>query len=106
MLSDPSLEGILLDWTLGDDDAAHDKARTLLAFIRGRNTHIPIFLIARRDDASTLTGEVMREADELIWMLEDTAFFIAGRVVAAIRRYREAIVPPLTKALISLRPCV
>ena len=101
VLSDPSLEGILLDWTLGDDDVAHDKARALLSFIRGRNTHIPIFLIARRDDASTLTAEVMREADELVWMLEDTTFFIAGRVLAAIRRYREAIVPPLTKALIS-----
>jgi arginine/lysine/ornithine decarboxylase len=100
VLSDPSLEGILLDWTLGDDDVAHDKARALLAFIRGRNTHIPIFLIARRGDASTLTSEVMREADELIWMLEDTTFFIAGRVLAAIRRYRKTIVPPLTKALI------
>ena len=101
VLSDPSLEGILLDWTLGDDDVAHDKARALLAFIRRRNTHIPIFLIAKRGDASTLTSEVMHEADELIWMLEDTTFFIAGRVLAAIRRYREAIVPPLTKALIS-----
>ena len=101
VLSDPSLESILLDWTLGDDDLAHDKARALLSFIRRRNTHIPIFLIARRGDASTLTSEVMREADELIWMLEDTTFFIAGRVLAAIRRYREAIVPPLTKALIS-----
>ena len=100
MLSDPSLEGVLLDWTLGDDDAAHDKARALLAFIRGRNTHIPIFLIARRDDASTLTGEVMREADELISMLEDPTFFIAGRVIAAIRRYREAIMPTMIKALI------
>src|SRR5271157_4514808 len=101
VLSDPSLEGVLLDWTLGGDDLAHDKARALLAFIRGRNTHIPIFLIARRGDASTLTSEVMHEADELIWMLEDTTFFMAGRVLAAIRRYREAIVPPLTKALIS-----
>ena len=100
-LTDPSLEGILLDWTLGDDDVAHDKARALLKFIRMRNAHIPIFLIARRDDAATLTSEVMREADELIWMLEDTTFFIAGQVLAAIRRYREAIVPPLTKALIS-----
>ncbi len=53
VLSDPSLEGILLDWTLGDDDVAHDKARALLTFIRGRNRHIPIFLIARRDEAST-----------------------------------------------------
>ncbi|MGA2112343.1 MAG: Orn/Lys/Arg decarboxylase N-terminal domain-containing protein [Anaerolineales bacterium] len=101
VLSDPSLQGILLDWTLGDDDAAHDKARALLALIRGRNTHTPIFLIAERDDASTLTSQVMREADELIWMLEDTTFFVAGRVIAAIRRYREAIVPPLTKALMA-----
>jgi arginine/lysine/ornithine decarboxylase len=101
VLSDPSLEAILLDWTLSDDDVAHDKAQALLALIRKRNIHIPIFLIAERDDASTLTGEVMRAADELIWMLEDTSFFIAGRVVAAIQRYREAIVPPLTKALIA-----
>jgi arginine decarboxylase len=47
VLSDPSLEGILLDWTLSDDDVAHDKARALLALIRKRNIHIPIFLIAR-----------------------------------------------------------
>ena len=36
VVSDHSLEGILLDWTLGEDDAAHNKARALLAFIRGR----------------------------------------------------------------------
>jgi arginine/lysine/ornithine decarboxylase len=101
VLSDPSLEAILLDWTLGDDDAAHDKARALLALIRQRNAHIPIFLVAKRGDAPTINNDVMREADELIWLLEDTAFFIAGRVVAAIHRYRDVIVPPLTKALIA-----
>ena len=100
VLSDPSLQGILLDWTLSDDDAAHDKAQALLALIRSRNAHIPIFLMAERDDAATLNAEVMREVDELIWMLEDTTFFIAGRILAAVRRYREALAPPLTKALI------
>jgi arginine decarboxylase len=100
VLSDPSLEGILLDWTLEDDDIVHDKAQALLALIRARDTYIPIFLIAERNDASTLPIEVMHEADELIYVLEDTTFFIAGRVIAAIRRYREAIVPTLTKALI------
>ncbi len=100
VLSDPSLQGILLDWTLGDDDAAHDKAKALLALIRSRNSHVPIFLMIERDDTASLNAEVMREVDELIWMLEDTTFFIAGRVQAAIRRYREAIAPPLTKALI------
>ena len=100
VLSDPSVQGILLDWTLSDDDAAHDKARALLALIRSRNAHIPIFLMAERGDAATITAEVMREVDELIWMLEDTTFFIAGRIIAAMRRYREALAPPLTKALI------
>ena len=101
VLSDPSIQGILLDWTLSDDDAAHDKAKALIALIRSRNTHIPIFLVVEHGDAASLTAEVMREADELIWMLEDTTFFIAGRILAAMRRYREAIVPPLTKALIA-----
>ena len=30
VLSDPSLQGVLLDWTLSDDDAAHDKAKALI----------------------------------------------------------------------------
>jgi hypothetical protein len=46
VLSDPSLQGILLGWTLSDDDAA------------------------------SLHAKVMRKVDELIWMLEDTTFFI------------------------------
>lgn len=100
VLSDPSLEGILLDWTLSDDDTAHDNAKALINFIRSRNTHIPVFLMAERGDAASLTMEVMRQADELIWILEDTIDFIAGRIIAAASRYREAIVPPLTKALI------
>jgi arginine/lysine/ornithine decarboxylase len=101
VMSDPSLESILLDWTLGDNDPEHDKARALISLIRGRNAHIPIFIITERDDVSTVTGEVMREADELISLLEDPTFFIAGRIVAAIHRYREVIVPTMTKALIS-----
>ncbi|MBI5879915.1 MAG: arginine decarboxylase [Chloroflexi bacterium] len=100
VLSDPSIQGVLVDWSLSDD-ATHDKARALIALIRSRNVHLPIFLMAERNDADSITADVMREADEMIWMLEDTTFFIAGRVVAALRRYRDAIVPALTKALIA-----
>lgn len=100
VLSDPSIEGIMLDWTLDDDDEEHDKAKALITFIRSRNVHIPIFLMAERYDGDTLPMAVMRQVDELIWMLEDTTFFIAGRIIAAARRYRESIVPSFTKALI------
>jgi lysine decarboxylase/arginine decarboxylase len=62
---------------------------------------IPIFLMAERDDAPTLSVEVMSRADELVWMLEDTADFVAGRVVAAMHRYRERLLPPFTTALLA-----
>ena len=35
------------------------------------------------------TEEVMRHVDELVWILEDTPDFIAGRIVASMLRYRE-----------------
>lgn len=101
VLSDPSLSCVLLQWTMGGPTADHEKVKSLLGLLRSRDGRLPIFIMAERQDAVTLTMDVMREADELVWLLEDTAFFIAGRVVAAIRRYREAIVPPLTKAMIA-----
>jgi len=101
VLSDPSVQGILLDWTLSDDDIAHDKAKALLRLIRARNAHVPVFLLVQRGESASLTAGVMRNVDELIWLLEDTTFFIAGRIQAAVLRYREALPPPMTKALIA-----
>lgn len=101
LMSDPSVDCILMQWTNGGGASSHDKAKALIALLRSRNARLPVFLMAERHDAKTLTMDVMREADELVWLLEDTAFFISGRVIAAIHRYREAIVPPLTKALIA-----
>ncbi len=101
VLSDPSIQGILLDWTLSDDDMEHDKAKVLLKLIRERNTEVPVFLMVQHGDFVSLNVEVMRNVDELIWLLEDTTFFIAGRIMAAVQRYREALPPPMTKALIT-----
>ena len=100
ILSDPSIQCILLDWNLDDDDpTTHAKAKTLLSLIRSRNVHVPIFLMVERGHANSITSEVMRIADEIIWMLEDTTHFIAGRVIAAMRRYRDQIAPPFNRAL-------
>ncbi len=41
---------------------------------------IPIFLLADRKVAGTVTVEVATLADEFVWLLDDTAAFIAGRV--------------------------
>ena len=99
VVSDPSIQAVLLDWSLAGDDDSHGAVRRLLAVIRARNARIPIFLMSERGEAPTLSTEVMSRADEFVWMLEDTADFIAGRVVAAMQRYRERLLPPFTTAL-------
>ena len=98
ILSDSAIHAVLVDWTL-NDDKNHAKARGLLEFVRSRNEKIPVFLMAERGQASSIPIEVMEMADEFIWTLEDTAAFVGGRVVAAIRRYIIAMVPPLAAAL-------
>ena len=71
----------------------------MIESVRARNDKIPIFLMAERGEASAIPVEVMEMVDEFIWTLEDTAAFVGGRVVAAIRRYLEAMLPPLAAAL-------
>ena len=39
-------------------------------------------------------------ANEFVWLTEDTSTFIAGRVEAAIQRYRENLLPPMFAAML------
>src|SRR4249919_2412259 len=86
--SDSAIHALLIDWTLGDDKN-HARARRLIEFVRSRNDKIPIFLLAERGEASSIPIEVMGTVDEYVWTLEDTAAFVGGRVLSAIRRYLE-----------------
>jgi arginine decarboxylase len=98
VISDSAIHAVLIDWTLsGDKD--HKQARAFLQFVRSRNDKIPIFLMAERGEATAIPVDVMEMVDEFIWTLEDTAAFVGGRVAAAIRRYLEAMLPPLAAAL-------
>src|SRR5580765_6752304 len=98
IVSDPALHAVLIDWTLGAD-ADHERSRGLLEFVRSRNDRIPVFLMAERDEASSIPIDVMQMVDEYIWPLEDTAAFVGGRVAAAMGRYLQAMLPPLASAL-------
>ncbi len=98
VVSDSAIHAILLDWTLGTDPD-HVRARRLLAFVRSRNDKIPIFLMAERDEASSIPIDVMAMVNEYIWTIEDTAAFVGGRVSAAMRRYLDVLLPPLAAAL-------
>ena len=100
VMSDSAIHALLLDWTLGSNgDKDHQKARALLEFVRSRNDKLPIFLMAEQGHAASIPIDVMEMVDEYIWTLEDTAAFVGGRVVAAIRRYLEVMMPPLAAAV-------
>lgn len=98
--SDAAIHAVLMDWTLdGDDAKTHAKATKLLEHIRSRNERVPVFLMAEREEATALPVEIMQLADEFVWMLEDTAAFVSGRVEAAAKRYIEQMLPPMAAAL-------
>jgi hypothetical protein len=86
--SDAGIDCILINWTQGQNDAhVHAQATELMRSVRRRNARLPIFLMASRKVAGTVSVEVAQLSDEFIWILEDTANFVAGRVLSAIERY-------------------
>jgi arginine decarboxylase len=98
--SDSGLHCILVNWTLGSNNrSSHEQATDLLRAVRTRNTKVPIFLMASRAIAGTVSVEVATLADEFVWILDDTAAFVGARVEATIERYIQKLLPPYTAAL-------
>jgi arginine decarboxylase len=101
VVSDASLRAVLLDWNLGmNSGGSHAQATALLHKFRERHETAPVFLIADRERTrGTMTVEVAEMVDEFVWPLEDSADFVAGRVMAAIRRYEAQLLPPYARML-------
>jgi arginine decarboxylase len=100
VISDAAIHCVFVNWTLGKNDRkSHDQATEFLRTLRARNAKIPVFLMADRKVAGTVTIEVAQLADEFVWILEDTAAFVAGRAAAAIERYIQGLLPPFAAAL-------
>jgi arginine decarboxylase len=99
-LTNLSIQCVILDWDLNHENITnHSNEKALLSVIRAHNEKIPVFLMTNPQEVESMTAEVMTQADELIWLLADTPYFLGGRIQAAILRYREAIAPPFNKAL-------
>ncbi len=100
IVSDAAIHCVFVNWTLGRNDRdSHAQATELLRTLRARNAKVPVFLMADRKVAGSMTIEVASLADEFVWILEDTAAFIAGRAAAAIERYVQGLLPPFAMAL-------
>ena len=99
--SDASLRAVLLNWHLGTEGkTAHELAPALLHKLRERHPHVPVFMTAdRKLVRGSMTIEIAEMVDEFVLLLEDTADFVAGRVMAAIERYRAQLLPPYARAL-------
>jgi len=101
IVSDASIHAVLLNWELGRGEADGMRpAIALLEELTARHDSIPVFLMAKTSEGTAdITEHVMSMVDEFIWMLQDTAMFVAGRVNAAVERYRAQMLPPFAAAL-------
>lgn len=96
--SDTEIQGLLLDWDI-DDSKDHAGAASVVETLHARNPEMPLFLFTTRENAAQIPTDILRDTNDFVWLYEDTADFIAGRVVAALRRYRSQLLPPMFNAL-------
>ncbi len=96
--SDAEIQALLLDWDL-DDKMSHQPAMNVIQAVRARTEQMPIFLFTDRENAAQIPVNILADVNDFIWLFEDTADFIAGRIVAALRRYRSQLLPPMFNAL-------
>ncbi|MGL5037831.1 MAG: arginine decarboxylase [Aeromonas sp.] len=83
-----------------DDSSEQVLAQQLLSKLHERQENVPVFLLSdRAKTTQKMSREMMEQINEFAWILEDTTDFIAGRAIAAMRRYNEQLLPPLMSAL-------
>ncbi|MGI5479187.1 Orn/Lys/Arg decarboxylase N-terminal domain-containing protein [Streptomyces lavendofoliae] len=105
--TESGLAAAVVAWDLPCGDGAAPSGEEgggaeVLRRIGRRFKNLPVFLLMAEDsdqDLERLPLWVSEAVVGYIWPLEDTAAFIAGRVVTAARAYHQDILPPFFKAL-------
>ena len=94
------LDAFLVATDMAYSGEGDQPAIDLLRHIRERQAGVPVFLLADRAGTSRHLDESLMElANEFVWIFEDSPVFIAGRVEAAICRWRSNLLPPLMQAI-------
>jgi arginine decarboxylase len=94
--SDPLIGSVIVDANLDD----RGGAEAVLRAFRELNDRAPTFLIGERSHMSAIPLSTLKLVNEFIWLTEDTSTFIAGRVEAAIRRYRDNLLPTMFSSML------
>ena len=95
--SDPLIGAVIVDADLDRSGGAE----TVLRAFRARNDRAPAFLFGERSHVPEIPLSILKLANEFVWLIEDTPSFIAGRIEAAVRRYRENLLPPMFSAMLA-----
>lgn len=94
------IDAFLIASNMELDPKGESESVRLLKLIKTRQKMVPVFLLADRDKtAEKMSDKLMKMANEFVWIFEDSPRFIAGRVEAAVKRYRGLLLPPLMKAI-------
>jgi len=98
--SHPGLSCVVLGWGLASaNEEAIAQTLRILRSIRRRAAWLPVLLGASRKASSEVPLEIVEQVEGYIWVPEDSAAFIAGRIEAAARRYLDTVLPPFFGAL-------
>lgn len=97
--ADPTIQAILF-YLPNTSIESTKETLSFLNTVRKRNADIPIFLMSSHLVASEISSDILDKVSDFIWILEDTADFIVGRILAAVDRYRRFLLPPMFKALV------
>ncbi|TBR39372.1 MULTISPECIES: Orn/Lys/Arg decarboxylase N-terminal domain-containing protein [Dyella] len=100
--ADAAIHAMMIDWSLPDPTAPGDEnaaAKSLIDLVRSRNENVPIFLMSEAGKARTLSVEIVQAINELVWLTQDSATFVCGRVQASMKLYLATLFGPLTTAL-------
>jgi arginine decarboxylase len=98
----PGLSCMVLGWGLASaSEQSLEQSRRILRCLRERAPSIPVLLGASRAATRPVPLEFVEQVEGFIWVPEDSAAFIAGRIDAAARRYLDTVLPPFFGKLVN-----
>jgi arginine/lysine/ornithine decarboxylase len=100
--SHPGLSCVVLAWGIASaSDEAIAQTKRVLLRIQRQAAGLPVLLGASRRAQREVPLDIIEQVEGFIWIPEDSAQFVAGRIDAAARRYLDTVLPPFFGRLVN-----